>query len=698
MGLTHSDNAFLTSVATNLGLATLGIGIFIVARRIPFFWRSYATRTLHIGEDPSKSFFSWMKDVHSHSDDGILRTHGVDVLIFMRFLYMCFFMCLLQMLYGVFVLFPVNTYSAKYLEDPPLGLAALSMNSIPVGSSLLWWHLLSVVYNTAIWIYFIYDFYSQYLVVRMGVLNTRTVLISGIQRYPTQALQRKINQILPNSVEEIQRYYNYPSSFKRMYHNWKQAVISLERATAKLYKSNSKNYWIDRDKITECTNKTERLRGALTTITDQHETFPSNVAFVRFNNKGIAMLFCQALLSGKWDIIGWLAPLPTDVLWKNLGTGYKWHLIRRGLVIISMAIVILFWAPPVAFLAGISNLETLDKVWGISFLLKAVEWSPILRGFLQGILPQLTIIILLALLLPFIRWMSSLEHFYSKSRRDLENMLFYFHFQLFNVLLVYTITGSIWNVFQHLAQTPKDIFPLLAASLPNQSGFFINFIMLTAFGKLIFQLVRPIPVLIHVIKRKYFCSSKRDYRKCDKPPKFPYDELYANHMLIMIIVLLYSTLSPFILCFGVIYFGVAMLTGFYNILYVYGTPYEGLGNFWPYVANRLILGLFLYQFTMLGVFSSLEFYAGTVVVLLSCLATVVFWYFLKTLVSPRGKSRPLLDSPTAVTMSWNEREEYLQPELRQHDKYEFEIQDPEPGMRGETLPLLHQEISVIVNK
>ncbi len=120
------------------------------------------------------------------------------------------------------------------------------------------------------------------------------------------------------------------------------------------------------------------------------------------------------------------------------------------------------------------------------------------------------LIIFMALLVPILRWLSNHQAFYSKSMKDRSVMVKFFSFQIINVLLIYTVSGTLFKVLSLLINQPGQVIFLLANSLPAQAPNLINYIMLSALGKsFLFELLRPIDVLIKVITAKFFCKSPR---------------------------------------------------------------------------------------------------------------------------------------------------------------------------------------------
>jgi len=59
----------------------------------------------------------------------------------------------------------------------------------------------------------------------------------------------------------------------------------------------------------------------------------------------------------------------------------------------------------------------------------------------------------------------------------------YFSFLLLNVFLVVTISGSLFTVLDQAINQPSSIVSLLAKSLPAQSIFYTNYIVIQGFSK-----------------------------------------------------------------------------------------------------------------------------------------------------------------------------------------------------------------------
>ena len=65
--------------------------------------------------------------------------------------------------------------------------------------------------------------------------------------------------------------------------------------------------------------------------------------------------------------------------------------------------------------------------------------------------------------------------------------------------------------------------------------------------------------------------------------------------LVVVITLVYSSISPVILLPAIAYFAIALLVWTYNFVYVHKPQFHTGGLWWPIAFNKVIVGLFIYQ-------------------------------------------------------------------------------------------------------
>lgn len=73
------------------------------------------------------------------------------------------------------------------------------------------------------------------------------------------------------------------------------------------------------------------------------------------------------------------------------------------------------------------------------------------------------------------------------------------------------------------------------------------------------ELSRLVPLIIFHLKKKYMCKTEAEVMEAWAPGDFGFATRVPNNMLIMMVVFCYSVISPVIIPFGAIYFGLGWL-------------------------------------------------------------------------------------------------------------------------------------------
>lgn len=130
---------------------------------------------------------------------------------------------------------------------------------------------------------------------------------------------------------------------------------------------------------------------------------------------------------------------------------------------------------PIGLISAFTTLENLRKL--LPFLKPIIDQEAI-KTVLQAYLPQLALIVFLALLPTFLLYLSKAEGNPSKSHAIRASSGKYFYFSVFNVFIGVTVGGTLFSTFKNLQENPNDIVPLLARSLPGNATFFLTFVAL----------------------------------------------------------------------------------------------------------------------------------------------------------------------------------------------------------------------------
>lgn len=131
----------------------------------------------------------------------------------------------------------------------------------------------------------------------------------------------------------------------------------------------------------------------------------------------------------------------------------------------------------------------------------------------------------------------------------------YWTFLLFNVVLVFAISGSLFKFLYVIPQaSPGEIVDDLATSLASQGDFFTTFIITRISLGLMLNLLQPVPLIL------YFLQTKILHRKPEaKYTEYVFSVDATNHLLTFTIGIIFSTMSPIILPFTCIYFFIAWM-------------------------------------------------------------------------------------------------------------------------------------------
>ena len=170
-----------------------------------------------------------------------------------------------------------------------------------------------------------------------------------------------------------------------------------------------------------------------------------------------------------------------------------------------------------ASVAAISNLDTLQKYLPFLSVLGATA-----RAIIQGLLP--VIIVLLFSLV--VNWIMDAISRYGERRKtesaiQLEIFKWYFMYQIANVYLL-LLAGSVFDSLENAIDDPSSILDLVSSALPNQSVFFVNYVLTTWLGGTPLVLLQLVPILLLILYRLIDNSERITRSKVKSWPFFPY--------------------------------------------------------------------------------------------------------------------------------------------------------------------------------
>jgi len=699
---TESDNTtadssaenFLSSLVINTVVALVFILLFIVTRLI--FKQAYHRRP----DCPSYSRlpFKCIWDALTYSDERAWNSHGPDFIVYSRFLRILMYTFGTYILIFI-VLIPINaTAENKRLprDDPKRtsGMTVLMMSNIPENNGRYAAHVVAVYFASIVAYVFLYYGYKAYIhdrrrwFAQKNVRNYSVMIRDLPNDLRTEAkLAAWFEKYYPGNVLAAHIVRKAPGlATKRK--NYTNANNKLESAEFKLQKTGERpqgfffamgcrpkkgidqiDYWAEQKQIWR--------EKSLQRMSDPEHYPTTRTGFVTMDNS-----FASRSISYprkhpyQFEVIS--APEPNDVMYSTAGVTFFSRVIRWIVINIFFVLLVLFWTIPIAFAASVTTLSTITALSGFGWLSWILDIAPEIRGLIEGYLPTLFVIVFMALLLPIIKLLTWFEAPHARSEHEARVLSKYWMFELFHVLLVFTIIGSILTTLQNFINNPSSIPNLLAQALPRQATFY-TILFLTATSREFLALWNPFATIIFLLK--YYILAKTPHQKqlAIIPGPFFYGSAASVLIVYWTIGLVYCVMAPIIIPFVLFYFLCVYIRTRHNLLFSQLKLYEGGGLFYEQIFDRMLFGMFLFQVVMIGLFAVNYFAPGAAIVPLP-IFTIIYWWVIHHWWDRRGKVgvvedkwKDYLEVKEEDLERW--KEEYKQPEFRHLEDWEGENEE-----------------------
>lgn len=321
-------------------------------------------------------------------------------------------------------------------------------------------------------------------------------------------------------------------------------------------------------------------------------------AFVTMDSVASAQMAAQAVLDPHVHrLIARLAPAPHDVCWDNISLTKQSKFFRANIITLIIVVSTVGLIFPVVSLSTLINLKTIEKFWPALGEWISKSDTAIL---IIGLIPPYIYTLLNVTIPYFYSYLSTHQGYLSNGEVELSTLSKNFFYIFFNLFLIFTLAGTASNVWALLGDTTKIAFEL-ANSLKTLSLFYVDLILLQGLGMFPFKLLQVGDVGLEIFSKLFYCHTARDYRTLYyTPPVFDFGIILPQHILILIITMIYSVTSTKIVTAGLVYFVLGYYTYKYQLLYTMVHPQHSTGQSWPMIFRRVCLGLVLFQITMAG--------------------------------------------------------------------------------------------------
>ncbi|KAG0617408.1 hypothetical protein M758_5G188100 [Ceratodon purpureus] len=600
-----TTGSFITSLVTSFVIFCILLIVYAILSRRPGNAVIYYPLRILRGEDgpavvKRRGMFSWVLDSFKASEDDIVAVAGLDAAVYMHLFTAALEIVVLSALFCMPVLIPLSATSNYNQQqsrmDPNFTYSNfdnLGMGNVEPNNSKIWAFLLAMFWVSFVVYYVLFKAYRRIVHMRDRAQASAyarpqqyTALVRDIPK--TVGKESRIQQVdsffarvHPGAYNRVQPVYDIKPA-EKIFKEREEALRKLEHAEGvwEMSKLKSGNAEGTRpmhktgfmgllgpkvDSIEYWRAKSQELNPQVDTVqrTTRQEK-GQDAAFVMFNDRRSAAEASQVLHAPhalRWRVTQ--APEPEEIVWHNLHIPAWQRAVRRFIVGVLTFFLIVFYMIPIAFVASLTTLENLAKI--LPFI-RSITKIGVLGNIIQAYLPQLALLVFLALLPTILITLSRLEGFPSQSQIVRAASAKYFYFIIFNVFLGVTLFGA---VFSNIASvnvlidqsnlSVAKVVQLLGSKLPPVATYYITYVALKFFVGYGLELSRLIPFIIFHIKRKFKCKTERELREAWSPGAFKYHKSIAQDLLILTISLCYATIAPMILFFAALYYGLGWL-------------------------------------------------------------------------------------------------------------------------------------------
>ncbi|XP_076959442.1 hyperosmolality-gated Ca2+ permeable channel 1.2-like [Bidens hawaiensis] len=643
-------------------------------RTSPTASSGFVTKFVNLDYRSYLRFLNWVPDALSMSQSELIDHAGLDSAVYLRI-----YLLGLKIFFPIFVLtwailIPVNwtNNTLEQSEGTYSQVDKLSISNIPHASPRFWAHVV-MAYAVMIWTCFMLK--KEY----ETVANMRFYFLQSEKHRPDQftVLVKNIPPDDHESVSEtVEDFFLVNHHDNYLTH---QVVCNANKLAKLVKKKQKKQNWLDYYQIKYSKNPSKRpmmktgflgLWGKKVDAIEYHETEieklsnqiaeerknvlnnPKSilpVAFVCFKTRWGAAVAAQTQQARNPTL--WLtewAPEPRDVYWKNLAIPHVSLTVRKVIMGVAFFFLTFFYMIPIAFVQSLANIEGIEKA--VPFL-KPIINIKLIKSFIQGFLPGIVLKIFLKLLPKILMMMSKFEGFLSVSRLERRCASRYYLFKFVNVFLGSIIAGAAFEQLNTFLHQPANKIPeIIGIAIPMKATFFITYIMVDGWAGTAGDILRLKRLIIYHLKNIFLVKTERDREKAMNPGTIGFNTGEPQIQFYFLIGLVYAVVTPLLIPFILVFFGLAFVVYRHQVINVYNPKYESRAAFWPDVHRRVITALIISQVLLMGLLSTKHAVASTPVLLALPIMTIGFHIYCKGRFEPAFTRYPLQEAMNKDTL------------------------------------------------
>ncbi|KAD5316737.1 hypothetical protein R6Q59_031899 [Mikania micrantha] len=640
---------------------------------------SYVKKFVNLDVRMYLRFLNWVPAALRMPQLELINHAGLDSAVYIRIylLGLKIFVPIALLAFGV--LLPVNYTGGNFktmshsMKDLTFGeIDKFSISNVPPASKRLIAHIVMAYVFTFWTTYVLYKEYKIVTDMRLHFLASQnrrpdqfTVLVRNVPSDPDESVSEHVDHFF--RVNHPDQYFLHKvvynaNKLAKMVDQKKDLQNRLIYYTKKHERKPNKRpttkagFWglwgKDIDAIDYYTEEIEKLSKEEIAERERVIGDPTAVvpaAFVSFRSRWGAAVCAQTQQTKnptRW-LTEW-APEPRDVYWNNLAIPFV-ELNLRKLVMAGALFGLTFcFMVPIAIVQTLANIESIGKV--LPFLKPLINKGSV-KSFIQGFLPGIVLKVFLLVLPMILMEMSKIEGYVAVSALEARSAGKYHLFLLVNVFLGSIITGTaLQQLKEFLKQSASEIPETVGVSIPMKATFFITYIMVDGWAGVAAEILRVVPLVIYHLKNIFLVKTEKDRDEAMDPGSLLWPITEPRLQLYFLLGLVYSTVTPILLPFIIVFFAFAYLVFRHQVINVYNQKYESAASFWPDVHRRILIGLIISQITLLGLLSTKEAANSTPLLLVLPILTLWFHRFCKNRFESAFRKFPLQDAMIKDTL------------------------------------------------
>ena len=373
--------------------------------------------------------------------------------------------------------------------------------------------------------------------------------------------------------------------------------------------------------------------------------------------------------------------LNLDVFWANVGRTHRDLQFGMLLSMTLTTLLCLFWTIPMSFISSLSSVEGLKGQF--EWIAEALEAAPWLEPFLEQLAPLILIVANEALKM-ILELLSTLEGPVSGAVVIAATFRKLAAFMIIQTFFVSTLSGSIFDELSNIAQDPTLVVDLLANSLPTQSTFFIQLIIVDTAVGLGMELLRVSAVAQASIRRcigpnlteKERNASFLGIRPLADPLEFEHDSVMSTMVLYFLVYFVYATIAPITTFFTGICFFIMGICYRHQFIYIFPTFPDSGGKLWVSFIKIVPISMIIAQVTIIGLLALKRTPVASAMMFPLLVITILFYVYISQQHFRVAEFLPVRDCRaidrrnTIETMSHDSlRCKYVQPELGEREAF-----------------------------